>query len=101
MQAQGDHRIVQVGEGKMVLFDSEDAPLVIAERQGYPGHYSWTVKAADGSKTVHTPLAEVRRDAVDAMIDMALELSPGEGYSTFVPGRVDQFGNYICLRNEP
>lgn len=75
------------GTEKMTLSDFLTGEgIVQAERSGCCGAYKWLVKA----EGVEDRSAEDRNDAIDLMIDAALEALPGTGYSTFVPHSVRQ-----------
>lgn len=78
MHVQTDHQIIPCGPGRMVL---ADCPTGLAVVLAVRGDDAWTLKAEG------TPdrLASTRDEAIDAMIDMALEILPGDGYSTLVP----------------
>ena len=82
MQVRTHHRIIAHGHDRMVLADcASDRAIVVADREGCCGAYTWTLKA-EGADDVKV---NARDHAIDAMIDVALLVSPGDGYSTFVP----------------
>ncbi|UCR74399.1 minor tail protein [Mycobacterium phage Ritam007] len=87
MQIKTDHQIVAFGndqgEDLMGLFDMHDTMIVQASRT----ETGWKV-TADGADPVDV---ESRGEAINAMIEMALEVLPGDGYSCLVPhGLQDQ-----------
>lgn len=73
-----DHQIAPFGSDLMRLFDGDGNVIVTATRSGN----GWDVEATDapgvGSRAT-------RGEAITAMIDKALEVLPGSGYSTLVP----------------
>jgi hypothetical protein len=84
MQVQTDHQIVGFGD-RMTLVDTGTLDvIVLAERTDGV----WTVKA-DGHADVKVPATQSvqppRENVIQAMIDLALEVSPNDGYSTLVP----------------
>lgn len=84
MYVQTDHQIVGFGD-RMTLIDTETLDvIVLAERSDE----AWTVKAS-GHEDVKVPatqsLQPPRENVIQAMIDLALEISPNDGYSTLVP----------------
>lgn len=77
-QVKTDHQIVAFGTAQMALFDNAGGdPIVTATREGA----KWAIHA-EGAKDVK---AASRSDAVTALIEHALKVLPGEGYSTLVP----------------
>jgi hypothetical protein len=91
MHVQTDHQIISFPPDSMVLFDNHlDDPdatgttLVSAQRVDNV----WIVKA-DGHDDVKVPAATAnqppRENVIKAMVDLALEVSPGDGYSTLIP----------------
>lgn len=78
MDVQTDHQIVRFGDDRMMLFDAA-AGNVIVDCVRADGE--WTI-TADGADDVVVP---DRPAAIDAMIAQALEVLPGDGYSTTVP----------------
>lgn len=78
-----DHIILPHGENRMVLGDMVPGPdsraIIVADR--YPEGWLVTSPWTDAEDIT----AEDRNGAIDAMIDMALEILPGTGYGTFVP----------------
>lgn len=77
------HQIVAFGPDKMTLFDRADgAAIVNAERAGPEGE--WSVAAVD-KPDAGTESAATRPEAIQAMVDKALEVLPGDGYSCLVP----------------
>lgn len=84
MQVQTDHQIVGFGD-RMTLVDTGTLDvIVLAERTDGV----WTVRA-DGHADVKVPATQSvqlpRENVIQAMIDLALEVSPNDGYSTLVP----------------
>ena len=78
MHVTTDHRIVPHGADKMALVDEADGlAIVVATRAGT----QWTVSAAAADDVT----TNNRNEAIDAMIEMALAVSPEDGYSTLVP----------------
>lgn len=81
MSVQTDHQIVDFPIAHMMgLLDnaSPGQPIVVATRG--PGT-TWVIHA-DGIDDV---IANTRAEAITAMIDHALTILPGTGYSTLVP----------------
>lgn len=75
-----DHQVFPFGDNTMALFDSATgAQLVSATREniGAP----WTIRA-EGADDVTTL---VRAEAITALIDHALSVLPGSGYTCLVP----------------
>jgi len=72
-----DHQIVVFGNDLMGLFDTDGVLIT----QGSRTATGWKV-TAEGAADVDT---ETRSDAITAMINMALEVLPGDGYSCLVP----------------
>lgn len=85
MDVQTDHQIVQFGANQMMLFDNDSSNIIVTAIRDEDG---WLVKAEnhddvrpDGPVEGEPP----RRKVIEAMVAMALEVSPAEGYSTLVP----------------
>lgn len=75
-----DHKIAVYGMHKMVLTDWDGTRVVVmAVRHGD----GWEVSSPGEPETVTQH--GTRREAIEAMIDTALEVEPGEGFSTFEP----------------
>ncbi|ASZ73798.1 minor tail protein [Mycobacterium phage RitaG] len=77
MRIKTDHQIVAFGSDLMGLFDTDGVLIT----QGARTATGWKV-TAEGAADVDT---ETRSDAITAMIEMALEVLPGDGYSCLVP----------------
>ncbi|AID58845.1 hypothetical protein PBI_GAIA_25 [Mycobacterium phage Gaia] len=77
MRIKTDHQIVEFGNDLMGLFDSNGTLITQGERTTT----GWKVTAI-GVSDVNVGN---RSDAITAMINMALEVLPGEGYSCLVP----------------
>lgn len=86
MQVQTDHQIVSFGADLMTLFDNVSGNgLVIAQRPD--SNSPWTIHA-DGTADVQVSNGDTpqpRNPVLQAMVDHALAVSPGTGYSTLVP----------------
>lgn len=78
MHVQTDHHIVPVGGDQMTLFDPAAGQVIVtAERS----NGTWVVKA----RGIKNAKADTRAEAITQMINHALTVLPGEGYSTLVP----------------
>lgn len=77
MHVKTDHQIVPFGDDLMGLFDRDGAKLVTATRT----ETGWEI-TADGADPV---TVESVGEAVTALIDTALSILPGDGYSCLVP----------------
>lgn len=73
-----DHQIVPFGSDLMRLFDGTGNIIVTATRTGN----GWDVEATDAPGVSNRA---TRSEAITAMINKALEVLPGTGYSTLVP----------------
>lgn len=83
MRVRTDHQIVPFGDNLMGLFDANGTLIVSATRT----ETGWEI-TADGADPVSV---ESRAAAVTALIDTALSVLPGDGYSCLVPrGLTDQ-----------
>lgn len=80
MQVKTNHQIVGFGTELMGLFDNEGILLVSATRSG--GVWTVTAEGADPVTTTD------RGEAITALIDTALTILPGTGYSCQVPHTV-------------
>lgn len=80
MQVKTDHQIVAFGTNLMGLFDLEGNLIVQATRT----ETGWLVTAAGATDA---PVAD-RPAAITALIDTALLILPGGGYSCQVPPRL-------------
>ena len=78
MHIQTDHQIVALGHNLMQLVDNASGDVhASAQRLGD----EWVV-SAPGSDKVKDISRATRREAVEQMIEHALEALPGTGYST-------------------
>ena len=78
MNVQTDHQIVAFGADRMMLFDASEG-VVLVDCNRADG--VWTA-VAEGAADV---TAENRPDAITAMVEQALAVLPGTGYSCTVP----------------
>lgn len=90
MQVQTDHQIVSFGADLMTLFDNAAGTgLVVAQRPD--ASTPWTVHA-DGVADVQVSNAAdgtpPRAPVIQAMVNQALAVSKGTGYSTLVPNGI-------------
>ena len=84
MNVETDHQIVAFGADQMHLFDNQSSTVIVVAQRNPDG---WVV-SADGHDDVRPePPGELppRRKVIEAMVAMALEISPQDGYSTLVP----------------
>ena len=80
MDVRTDHRIVSFGDDRMMLFDANEGVVIVdANRPGLG--QPWTI-VTEGIPDV---TAESRVLAIQAMVDQALTVLPGTGYSCTVP----------------
>lgn len=80
MDVQTDHRIVSFGEDRMMLFDANEGVVIVdANRPNVESE--WTI-VTEGIPDV---TAATRVLAIQAMVDQALTVLPGTGYSCTVP----------------
>lgn len=77
MRVKTDHQIVPFGDDVMGLFTSAGELLVTATR----GETGWEITAEGADTTT----VESRTAAVTALVDTALAVLPGDGYSCLVP----------------
>lgn len=77
MRVKTDHQVVAFGANLMGLFDLEGNLIVQAART----ETGWLVTAAGAADT---SVAD-RAAAIDALIETALAVLPGAGYSCLVP----------------
>lgn len=80
MDVQTDHRIVAFGDDRMMLFDANEGVVIVDCTRPDP-QSDWTI-IVDGLENV---TVSTRQQAIQAMIDQALESLPGSGYSCIVP----------------
>jgi hypothetical protein len=85
MHVQTDHQIIGGAGDRMILVDSNSFDAIVsAERI----NGVWTLEAAK-HKNVKVPAAAAdqppRGNVIKAMVDLALKVSPNDGYSTLVP----------------
>lgn len=80
MDVQTDHRIVSFGEDRMMLFDAEAGAVIVDCNRAALGE-PWTA-VAEGAEDV---TVATRVEAIQAMVDQALSILPGDGYSCTVP----------------
>lgn len=92
---QTDHIVLPHGTDRMVLGEtSSGQAIIVAQRDG--GQWEITSPWTDAEPVV----TDLRTTAVDLMIDMALAVSPGTGYSTLVPEYESPAGA-VSLRDIP
>lgn len=73
-----DHQIIPFDNDRMALFDNNSgSAIVTATREDG----TWTISGAGAEDRT----ADNRADAIQALIDHALESQPDSGYSTLVP----------------
>lgn len=95
LQVETDHVILPHGRDRMVLGGrTSGQAIIVAERDGDV----WTISSPWTEDPPQT--ADTRNDAIDIMEDMALEISPADGYSTFEPDVQTEEGN-VPLRELP
>jgi hypothetical protein len=79
MQVRTDHRIVVVG-GDLQLRDFATDEVIVTAQKSAGG---WAVTAGEHVSVVGP------EQVVQAMVDTALEVLPGTGYSCWVPSNLD------------
>lgn len=79
MDVQTDHRIVGFGADRMMLFDANEGVVIVDcnRLDGGP----WTIHA----EGIDDVTVETRPEAITAMVEQALAVLPGTGYSCTVP----------------
>lgn len=93
MDVQTDHQIVSFPPDGMALFDNRlDQPgesgVIIVQATRVNGVWTLSTPQHEHSDVVlpAVPANDPPRQAlITAMVDLALEISPGDGYSTVVP----------------
>lgn len=81
MDVQADHRIVAFGNDRMILFDAEDGNVIV-ECDREDDQHPWIVKPENGDPAASTAS---RTEAIQEMVNLALSILPGTGYSCIVP----------------
>ena len=80
MDVQTDHRIVAFGADRMMLFDANEGQVLVdANRPDVES--DWTI-VTDGIPDI---VVSGRPAAIQAMVEQALAVLPGTGYSCTVP----------------
>ena len=78
MDVQTDHQIVAFGADRMMLFNASEGEVLVDCNRA---DGVW-IAVAEGAEDVTT---DNRPDAIMAMVNQALEILPGTGYSCTVP----------------